>query len=243
MQLDYSYLYNGAVKKLHAFLKKLSKSAAGVEIELSVQQGLPSARIDEIALDKKADLIIMGTTGRGRVERMMFGSNALRVIRKAPCMVLLIPPKAKFNGFKKIAYATDLTADNLAHARQLLPFATLFDSEIIFLNVGEDADYNESDLKKIRNNINKTIRYKNKSGYVTADFDLVRGVNFSAKNHKVDCIAVYTRQKTLFGRLFGTSMAADLSLHATLPLLVIHEEDAVLPAFVKSEKKKSAVMV
>ena len=41
-----------------------------------------------------ADLVVLGTHGRGGLDRMMLGSVASTVARKAPCSVLLIAPEA-----------------------------------------------------------------------------------------------------------------------------------------------------
>lgn len=239
MQLDFSYMYNSAVRKMKTFRKKMSKYSGSVPMELSIQQGLPSARISELALETKADFIIIGSTGKGRVERIMFGSNALRTIKNAPCMVIVVPPKATFKGMQKIAYATDLTKDNLKHANRLLPLADLFKSEIIFLNISEDGDLEPKKLKAVKSQISKIVKYESVSGFITTDFDIVRGVNYSAKNHDVDCIAIYTRQKSLSKRIFGTSMASKLSLNIEMPMLIIHEEDFSTLEIAPVEKKRS----
>jgi len=38
------------------------------------------------------DLVVMGTFGRTRVDRLLFGSTTERVMRRAECPVLVIPP-------------------------------------------------------------------------------------------------------------------------------------------------------
>lgn len=236
MQLDYSYLYNNAVRKLQAYHRKIEKLAGKIEIELSIQQGLPSARIVEMALEKKAYMVVMGTTGKGKAERVMFGSNVIRTILHAPCMVLAVPYKAVFSGFSKIAYATDLTNDNLNHAKLLLPLAEKFKSELMFLNVNEEAEFHEEQVKDIKSKIKKIISYRRISGYVTTDFDVERGISFSAKKHKVDCLAIFTRHRNFLNQLFGTSLARILCLHTTIPMLVIHENDYD-PALIESVKQ------
>ena len=135
VQTDYLLYRNSALVDMKKYHNKISKTAGKIKIELIVQQGLASARIQEIALEKKADLIVMGTTGKGALEKMLIGSNTVRIIRKAPCPLLIIPLNAKYKGLKKIVYATDLENDNLNHLKTLIPFAKAFNSEILLLHI------------------------------------------------------------------------------------------------------------
>jgi len=50
----------------------------------------PHGEIVQVAEKEKIDLIVMGTYGRGGVSRMLFGSTAEKVVRKAPCPVLVV---------------------------------------------------------------------------------------------------------------------------------------------------------
>ena len=52
--------------------------------------GLPGAQIINFAGKKNADLIVMGTHGRGGLDRLMLGSVADKVIRGATCPVLSV---------------------------------------------------------------------------------------------------------------------------------------------------------
>jgi nucleotide-binding universal stress UspA family protein len=52
-------------------------------------------RIQGTATECGADLIVMGTHGRRGFRRLVLGSVAERVLRSAPCPVLLIPACAK----------------------------------------------------------------------------------------------------------------------------------------------------
>ena len=46
--------------------------------------------IIDVAIDEKADMIVMGTTGRTGIKRLIMGSVAEEVCRKAPCPVLTV---------------------------------------------------------------------------------------------------------------------------------------------------------
>lgn len=69
--------------------------SAGMESShatLSAGAGDPVSNIVDEALAIRADLVVMGTHGRSGFERLMIGSVAEKVLRKAPCPVLLVPP-------------------------------------------------------------------------------------------------------------------------------------------------------
>ena len=59
-------------------------------IETHILHGSPWDRIVEFARTKQADLIVMGTHGRAGIGHALIGSVAERVLRRAPCPVLVI---------------------------------------------------------------------------------------------------------------------------------------------------------
>jgi nucleotide-binding universal stress UspA family protein len=61
-----------------------------ITVRTVVRRGSPAAEIVELAAEEHADLVIMGTRGRGGVSRVLLGSVADRVIRTAPCPVLTV---------------------------------------------------------------------------------------------------------------------------------------------------------
>jgi nucleotide-binding universal stress UspA family protein len=57
--------------------------------ETVVRSGLPATQITNFAKQKKVDLVVMGTHGRGVLDRLILGSVADKVIRQATCPVLV----------------------------------------------------------------------------------------------------------------------------------------------------------
>lgn len=70
--------------------KKAIQEEVGVEAESLVCEGEPPDVIVEIAREKKADLISMGTYGRKGLKRLLMGSVTSKVIVNAPCDVLVV---------------------------------------------------------------------------------------------------------------------------------------------------------
>ena len=63
---------------------------AGVAVEFLVWEGEPGPAIIEAAEAEHADILVVGTRGRSRVERMVLGSVSDHVVRHAPCPVLIV---------------------------------------------------------------------------------------------------------------------------------------------------------
>lgn len=62
----------------------------GVLIESEILIGSPESRIVECAEEFEADLIIVGSHGYNRWERLLLGSVSDSVIHHAPCSVLVV---------------------------------------------------------------------------------------------------------------------------------------------------------
>jgi nucleotide-binding universal stress UspA family protein len=65
---------------------------AGLKVRTAVRTGAPHREIVTAAADERASIIVLGTHGRGGLERALLGSVADRVIRTAPCPVLSVRP-------------------------------------------------------------------------------------------------------------------------------------------------------
>jgi nucleotide-binding universal stress UspA family protein len=63
-------------------------------VSTHVDTGSAWKQILRIAVDVQADLIVIGTHGRGGVKRLVLGSVAETVVRKASCPVLVVRKKA-----------------------------------------------------------------------------------------------------------------------------------------------------
>lgn len=71
-------------------LQGVQPSRSGIAIEHRLEYGEPESVIIKTALDIGADLIVMGTHGRSGLRRLLMGSVAEHVVRKAPCPVLTV---------------------------------------------------------------------------------------------------------------------------------------------------------
>jgi nucleotide-binding universal stress UspA family protein len=105
----------------------VSRRASDVKVEIVMREGNVVREILAQAADSHADLVVIGSHGRGGVQRLVLGSVAEKVLRQATCPVLTIRrgvsrPRRNRSSFKTILCPTDLSAagnNAVAYAKRL----------------------------------------------------------------------------------------------------------------------------
>ncbi len=87
--------WEGISDSLHAdgeaaIERAVSKVPDDMDIETAVLEGSPSLAIVEHATATQCDLVVMGTHGRGGIDRLLLGSVTERVVRNASVPVLTV---------------------------------------------------------------------------------------------------------------------------------------------------------
>ena len=107
-----------------------------VDVVVEVGQAIP--HILSAAAVTHADLIVLGTHGASGFEHLLLGSVTEKVLRKAPCPVLTVPPRAHNTSalpFKKILAAVDFSDSSLAALGAALSVAQEADAQLTILHV------------------------------------------------------------------------------------------------------------
>lgn len=123
-------------------LIELCKQAGsvGVACETILENGVASATILQTIESKQIDLAVLGTNALHGFERLVFGSTAETVLRKAPCPVLTAGPRVsacsrncKPDG--PIVFATDFDFTTMHAIRFAASFANLTGAPLHCLHV------------------------------------------------------------------------------------------------------------
>lgn len=102
--------------------------------------GAVQAILDE-AKSLSADLIVLGTHGRSGLDRLLLGSVAERVLRKARCPVLTVPPPVSgveedaLRLFKRILCPVDFSDPSFAALNYALSLAKEADAQLLLMHV------------------------------------------------------------------------------------------------------------
>ncbi len=84
-------LYKAAQERLDGLIP--ANWSDRLHLKTAVLTGTPSTAIADFALEKGADMIVVGTHGRKGLARVLMGSQAEALLREAPCQVLVVKPK------------------------------------------------------------------------------------------------------------------------------------------------------
>jgi nucleotide-binding universal stress UspA family protein len=101
-----------------------AQAGPDVPAVLATSVGDPAPEIVRYATRHPIDLIVVGTHGRTGVSRVLLGSVAERVMRGAPCPVLVVPPGAAPAPPASSAAAVEEDEEPSAAARPCLVCAT-----------------------------------------------------------------------------------------------------------------------
>jgi len=119
------------------------------EIHLVHAESVWSA-VEKMLADKDIDLIILGTHGRTGAMKLLLGSVAEEIFRRADVPVLTIGPSVKngiHNGgrFHRVLYATDFTPEAQAGAPYAISLAEENQSRLLLLHVMRDPADRKAD--------------------------------------------------------------------------------------------------
>ncbi|MBK6930838.1 MAG: universal stress protein [Saprospirales bacterium] len=107
-------------------------------LRTNIAFGFPEEVLNE--LSGKADLLVMGTTGRGNLTRKLFGSVSIAVSKNAHCPVLLVPAQSQNTGFHNILYASNFESLDPLTIKQTVAFARRFNGQLHFVHVGQPTE-------------------------------------------------------------------------------------------------------
>ncbi len=214
-----------AERKIHSLKSKLLTENGKLSIKTIVKDGNAERQICQVAEEEDADVIVMGTTGKGKATRAIYGSTSLAVISKAQCPVLLIPKKGTYHGIHKIVFATDLSGDNLNAASNIVSFARHFNAEIDFVFVDDKhLLHSEEDIIEMTKKIKKHVKYNRMSGYISKNTNIGDGLNYFLKKDMADLLVMFNHKNNFLKTFFHPSMTKKMALHTHIPLLALPVE-------------------
>lgn len=166
------------------------------------------------------NMVIMGTTGATGAQEILFGSNAVHVIKKAKCPVLVVPPNFEYEAPKEILFPTDYEIEySKEKMESLLTLAKEHKSRINVLHVHTGYDLNAVQNKN-KNQLEKLLDNISLFNEVP-DNEIINAINEFQIRTKINLLVMVQNKHTFMERLFIEPVIKKIGFHITVPFMVI----------------------
>lgn len=232
------------VKRLE--LKREQLAARGINVEIEYRTGAPGEVIAEVAKERNAELIVIGTHGHTGLQRFLLGSVATAVLRHAPCDVLVCRGASGPSPFLRPLVATDFSA-SAARALRNAAAMTSYKAPIEIVHAWQlpagswgatllgQARFPWSTVRDAVLSSAQAQADKLVAGFADLghplNVQLIQGppasvITQAAETGSHDLIAIGTHGHRGFRRLLLGSVAESVIRHAPCSVLVAHGEHA-----------------
>lgn len=126
-----------------AEMKQVENQLAGVPNKVLVLGGKEVwATLEPVLREDQVDLIVLGTSGRRGLQKLLLGSTAEEVFRRSPIPVMTIGPAADKSDqrgarWERVVFASDFTPESLRALPYAISFAEENNARLILLHVIE----------------------------------------------------------------------------------------------------------
>jgi nucleotide-binding universal stress UspA family protein len=193
---------------------------SGIIVKQELRLGNPFHGIHTLVAEHRVDLVIMGTEGHSRLERMIIGSNTEKVIRHSHCPVLTVNKKPSNLDFRNIVFATSLMKEEESFVAVLIALQQTYDAmlHIVWIN-SLQLFQPDNTVKRAMQEFVSRLGIKKYTLNVFSDYSVEEGVTHFADSINADMIAMATHGRTGFAHVIAGSLAEDVAVHARRPVL------------------------
>lgn len=170
--------------------------------------------------EEKIDFVVMGTTGNSGLEKIIFGSNTINAITSLKVPILSIPNHITFRGIKNIGFTTVFDNKDKEALYYLTEVAGRHNGNIKCLHVSKDGKYNENALKLWKEEFkDEPVEFE-----VVNNPDPAEAVLEFIVRDELDILAVVSRNKGFFEKLFSPGLTKKIASKNKVPLFVFHQK-------------------
>ncbi len=210
------------INKGKNLLEEAERSVKTSEVIIYTQLkiGNPFHGIRSIISAFKADLVVMGTSGRTKIEEALIGSNTERVVRYSKRPVFSVHEKPTTTEYKNIVYATSLNEGERSFIEIVKLMQETYYATLHLVRVNTPMEFQpDHEVKKEMANFVAKMNLTNYTLNVFSDYEEEEGILHFASGIKADAIAMASRKRTGFSSVLSRSITEDVINHSSMPVL------------------------
>jgi nucleotide-binding universal stress UspA family protein len=206
------------VKELSLIPKQPVTINSRVEL-INLMDGL-QAFCDEV----KADLLVMGITGKSALKRLLVGSNTLHAIQHLHCPVLIVPAGAGFSAWSKIGLAIDYENPIAPVTVGIInSITTTFNASLYVINVDWNDRHHTDAGKQREALLHQQLTAGNVHFRSLQNEHVATAIHEFVKDEPIDLLITLPKKHNLVEKLFSAAHTPELLYHTDIPVLCIPE--------------------
>ncbi|MCK0114673.1 universal stress protein [Gelidibacter sp. F63206] len=176
-------------------------------------------------VEKKIDLIVMGTKGASGLKKVIIGSNAADVIKRVQCPALVVPEDAKFTDIEEVAFPTDYL---LTYAVELLqPLYNILEahnSSLQVLHVTNKEDTLTMAQQDNKDLLNEYFHKFDTKFHKLTNRNVEDAIECFIQSRDIKMVAMVAKNLNYFQRILFHNKIEEMTYHTHIPFLVMHDK-------------------
>lgn len=196
-----------------------------VKVSYTIVPGEAEFEIQEICDEYKPDLIIMGSSGKGKKD-IFSGSVSRKIMNRANVPVLAIPPIPEYQEIKNIMYSTEFNDVDIEKINKLFKIFNDFNINVTCVHFNFDGKKTnpEQEMNKLKEIFKDKIEAARLSFNIIECENLETDLSNFVEKNSIDIIAFISQKTNFFSRLFKHQKITKADLFkANIPLFAMHE--------------------
>lgn len=219
-------LKENAEKKLQKLKSDLDHVASGkIQVTTESRLGDLKDELEDICNAIQPFAVVMGTRGHSVVERALFGSNTLSVIKHLTWPVICVPTGKEYGaGIKQVGLACDFREVlETTPVSMIKSFVKEVNAELHVLNVAPENKQDKSDAARQVVLLQTALEDVKPQYHFIQHKDVEDGINEFAEMNNLDMVIAIPKKHKLLGTLFKKSATKQLVFESHVPVMCVHE--------------------
>lgn len=210
------------MKQLVASIKDKTKHAVTISYEVLAGTRIEK-EVEDFAKQYKVDMICIGTKGASGLKKVLYGSNAAKMIENSSIAVLTVPEFAKYGGIKNVVYSSDLCNLN-EEVSLIMPYIKLTNSWLHVLHLDKDDGSFKGDIVLVEQDLRRDFAYDKIKVSKVKEQAIVTGITNFVDAISADMVVMFTHHTNFLEKVFKRSESQKTAFQTSIPLLTFQKE-------------------
>jgi nucleotide-binding universal stress UspA family protein len=201
-------------KGLETAKELLLKNEPGIQVTIESRLGDVLEELNDLVKEIKPTFIVVGKHGASGMERLLFGSTSLSIIRHSTIPVIAVPYNNQHFQLKNVGLAVDVNGTG-KHTAAIGALMEQLQAKLHLIHVQTDSHDTSG--------VNNSALELKASYHTILDHDFVHGIQVFIASNAIDMLLILPHKHSLMDRFFFKTHTPELVQKLTVPIMCLNE--------------------